>query len=119
LDKIRAEAIANFENEFYTQLESTVGKWQQDYIVNKKWNDDDSYSNTQKAILNGAVEAALKEGGWANIDDAMADGGEKFLSLVQANIDKSGKDLEIEISDTWNKLQDIWVEGLNKMYAAE
>ena len=119
LDKVRAKAIADFENEFYRQLESTVGKWQQDYIVNKKWNDDASYSNTQKAILNGAVEAALKEGGWANIDDAMADGGEKFLSLVQANIDKSGKNLEIEISDTWNELQDIWVEGLNAMYEAE
>lgn len=92
--------------------------WEKNYLSGK-YLEDDKLSATQKNIITGAINAALARGGWKDIDQALADGGELFYSYVQENLDNQGQDLQLELATVWSELQDIWSTGLSKIYTEE
>ena len=120
LERIRQEAINAFITEFTGLTESTVANFDADFIKERKWLDKDSgMTDVQKSIMESAVQQALKQGGWSDIDTALREGEDQFIALVQQNLNESGRDIELEIESTWAELQDIWTEGLMKIYDEE
>ena len=120
LERIRQEAIDAFITEFTGLTESTVANFDADFIKGRKWLDEDSgMTDVQKSIMESAVQQALKQGGWSSIDEALREGEDQFIALVQQNLNESGRDIELEIESTWAELQDIWTEGLMKIYDEE
>ena len=120
LERIRQEAIDAFIAEFTGLTESTVANFDASFIKERKWlNEDSGMTDVQKSIMESAVQQALNQGGWSSIDEALREGEDQFIALVQQNLNESGRDIELEIESTWAELQDIWTEGLMKIYDEE
>lgn len=116
LEQIRNDAIESFVDEVTSDIDAS--KFTKDYIKNKKWNQED-ISDMQKHIYNGALEAAMKELNFDNIESLNDDQMNQLMEKVQEKLNTNLEDLEVKIEDVWNEIQTVWQNGLLDIYKNE